>query len=204
VRAGIRSIAALLRRLRDARSGIALIEFAILVPVLICFYFGAIEVTQTVTAKRKVNLVAETVGDLTARNDTISLSTLNDIFGASSSIMNPVSTTNLTIRVSSVIVSPLGTTCVDWSRVSGSGLTALTPGTSYNKVPTALQTISITNLQYRDYVVVEATIPFQAATHRFINGSIQLSEGPTFLVPRKSDRVLADSSIQPSSPCAFN
>jgi Flp pilus assembly protein TadG len=199
----MRSIAALMRRLRGARSGIAMVEFAMLVPILIIFYFGAIEVTQSVTAKRKLNLVSETVGDLTARNDTISLSTLNDIFGASSTIMNPVDTTNLSIRVSSVIVSPTGTTCVDWSQVSGTGLAKLSPGSPYNNMPVDLVAISVTNLQYRDYIVVSTTIPFRAATHKFIPGTLQLSEGPTYLVPRKSDRVLADSSIQSSSPCSF-
>lgn len=201
--AAYRIAAIMLKRLRRDRSGIALVEFAMIVPVLIILYFGAIEVTQTVTARRKLNLVAETVADLTARNDTVGQSTLQDIFGAASTIMAPVDTSNLSIRVSSVIVSPLGTTCIDWSAVSGTGLSALKPGDPYDGLPADLKTISLTTLQYKDYIVVSTTFPFRPATHRFIPGSIQLSEGPTFLVPRKSDQVKADSTI-PSKPCTFS
>ena len=195
-----RSLWRLAGRLREARSGLAMVEFAVLVPVMLILYFGAIEITQTVTAKRKLNLVTATLADLTARTNTVSSSDLQQIFGASSSIMAPIDTTGMKMRLSSVIVSPLGVSCVDWSVTSDSALVPLTKGQAFKNLPVSLATVSTTS---RDYIVAETTFPFQPDTHHLIPGAIQLSEGPTFLVPRKSDRVVADSTIQSSSPCTF-
>lgn len=195
-----RSLRQLACRLREACSGIAMVEFAILAPVLLILYFGAIEVTQTVTAKRKLNLVAATLADLTARNEIVGLSDLQQIFGASSSIMTPVDTTGMKMRISSVIVSAAGISCVDWSVSSDPSFAPLAKGMPFKNLPSSLVAVSAVS---RDYIVAEATFPFAPATHRFIPGTIQLSEGPTFLVPRKSDRVTADSTIQSSSPCIF-
>lgn len=198
MRRTIRSAVALASRLRAACSGIAIVEFAVLAPVLLVLYFGAIEVTQTVTAKRRLNLVTATLADLTARNPSVSQTDLQQIFGAASSIMYPVPITGMQMRISSVIISKTGTSCVDWSVPSGNGLSALTPGSAYQNLPSSIATTSTTS---RDYIVAETTFPFEPATHKFIPGTIQLSEGPTFLVPRKSDRVIADKTIQQSSPC---
>ncbi len=114
--------------------------------------------------------------------------------------MAPVDTTGMEMRISSVIISPAGVSCVDWSVTSDSGLAPLTKGQPFQNLPASLASVSTVS---RDYIVAEVTFPFAPATHHFIPGTIQLSEGPTFLVPRKSDRVTADSTIQSSSPCTF-
>jgi hypothetical protein len=80
-------------------------------------------------------------------------------------------------------------------------MNSLQTGSEFQNLPSSITgTASTTS---RDYIIAEATFPFTPSTHKFIPGSIQLSEGPTFLIPRNSDRVVADSTIQSSSPCTF-
>ena len=190
-------IARALRTLRRARRGTALVEFAIAAPVMLILYFGTIEITQAVIAKRRLNLMVTTLADLSARAKIVGSVDLANIFGAAGAIMAPIDTTTMQMRISSLVVYPTGTGCIDWS--VGQNMTALTPGSTF---PVPATITSAPSLVPRDYIMAEATFPYSPITHYFITSTITLKEGPTYLVPRQSDRVLVDTTVQiPASPC---
>ena len=79
-------------------AGLAAVEFALIFPLMIAFYFGAIETSHMLTANRRVTSVAYSAADITAQAISVSNSDMSDIFAASSAILRPFSTTPLSIR----------------------------------------------------------------------------------------------------------
>src|SRR5688572_17391883 len=69
----------LLRRALNENSGIAAVEFALLVPILITLFFGAVEVTRFILVSQKVEKLAHTVADVTAQSKTLSTAQLDQL-----------------------------------------------------------------------------------------------------------------------------
>ena len=104
-----------LRRFLIDCAGLAAVEFALIFPLMIAFYFGAIETSHMLTANRRVTSVAYSAADITAQAISVSNSDMSDIFAASSAILRPFSTTPLSIRISSVVADSGGVNKVAWS-----------------------------------------------------------------------------------------
>lgn len=83
---GLRRLA--VRLMRD-RSGIAAIEFAFIVPLMLLLFFGVVEITSGISAYRKVTIMAHTLSDLTSQSASVQDSDLNNFFCASGAIMSP-------------------------------------------------------------------------------------------------------------------
>ena len=62
-------IAAFARDLIGRTEGVAAVEFAIIVPIMAALFIGAVEMSQAVTANRRVTQVGSSTGDLVARAD---------------------------------------------------------------------------------------------------------------------------------------
>lgn len=112
-------------RLRRDQSGIAAVEFALLAPVMVAFYLGTTEFCQGYMAQKRMGHVSAMVADLVAQEQSVTPTTLDDVFQISNLIMKPFPTSTLQQRVSSVTLNN-GIATVDWSR--GSGMTKLNPG----------------------------------------------------------------------------
>jgi Flp pilus assembly protein TadG len=130
------SIRALIARFRDNARGVAVVEFALVVPLLLLLYFGSIEASSLYTVDRRVTVISGAIGDLIARWDpgagagTIPQTTFDNYFTAANVIMTPYSTTGLEQVVSLIHITPTGVTKVLWSKASA-GATARTTGSSY-------------------------------------------------------------------------
>jgi Flp pilus assembly protein TadG len=140
---------------RQDQRGVAAVEFAIILPFMLTLYLGIVELSKGYMASQRMTLVARTLADLTAQQQqlqtggttNITDSIMSNIFGASSAIMAPYSTTNLKMTVSQVLLSNKsdGTCCqakTDWT-IANNGGTArpcqvLTPG---NAAPVSSTTI---------------------------------------------------------------
>jgi Flp pilus assembly protein TadG len=99
---------------RDKR-GVSAVEFAVILPFMAALYLGGTAVTQGIILKRKVVLVTHTVGDLIARDNTITNTEMTAIFDAAKAVFAPYANNILKIRVASVEVSAGGTATVKWS-----------------------------------------------------------------------------------------
>lgn len=106
---------AVLQRAARDRSGISAIEFALLLPVMITMYMGAVELSHALTVDRRISSVASAVADLTAQAEAVDAAQIQDIFTASSSIMTPYDDTPISIVVTSVEANEDNETTVDWS-----------------------------------------------------------------------------------------
>lgn len=108
-----------LTRLRRDQRGVSAVEFALLAPIMIAFYFGLTEFCQGYMAQKRLSHTASAVGDLVAQTDTLTRDQLDDIIAIGALIMKPFDGGSLTTRISSVTRDANGVAKVDWSRAHG-------------------------------------------------------------------------------------
>lgn len=102
---------------KASESGIAAVEFALIVPIMLMLYIGMAEGSTLIAMDRKVQTVSGAVGDLVARsNGTISASTLDNYVKIAGGIMTPYPSDDLVQVITQVHVDGTGNATVDWSR----------------------------------------------------------------------------------------
>lgn len=181
--AALRSSLAALARLLRADKGVAAVEFALILPVMLLVYLGTLEASTLITMDRKVQSVAGAVGDLVARADeTISASQLQDYFRAASGIMTPYSPTDVLQVVTAVDVAADGTTTVVWTRQYLNGVySATTPHTVGDEYPLPAEMVAIS--LDRMVIAAEASYSYTPLLGIIINQPIDLYRS-SFFVPR--------------------
>jgi Flp pilus assembly protein TadG len=107
-------LASFLEAFRRDRRGVSAIEFGFIAPVILTIYMGLAELSEGLTAQRRVSHVSSALGDLVAQSDVVTVASLTDILSGSATMLTPYSTTGLKMRVTSVTVVN-GTPTVQWS-----------------------------------------------------------------------------------------
>jgi hypothetical protein len=106
-----------LRCLSLAEEGAAVVEFALILPIMLLIYIGSVEGSSLIAMDRRVQSVTGTLGDLVARADSsITRGTLEDYFRAAGAIMTPFPATELQQVLTHVQVAADGSTSVLWSQ----------------------------------------------------------------------------------------
>lgn len=118
----------ILRRLAGDRRGVSAVEFALLAPIMIAFYFGLAEFCQGFMAQKRMGHASAMVADLVSQTDIITPAQLDDVFEIGGLIMKPFSATPLKLRVSQLARDNNGVVKVVWSR--GKGWTARVTGST--------------------------------------------------------------------------
>jgi Flp pilus assembly protein TadG len=103
------------RKLWKDSSGVSSVEFALIAPIMILLFLGMVEISDGLTAKRKVTASTSTVADLIGRAKTITDADVLNVYEAASAILEPYNTTNVEIRITSVNIQLDGTPIVGWS-----------------------------------------------------------------------------------------
>ena len=122
------------RRFATDRDGVAAIEFAMIVPIMLMMFFGTVELSSGVAVDRKVNLMARTLSDLTSQNQSVTTVQLNNFFNASNAILTPYSPTPTQSTITELYVDPTTLKArVQWSKGSAPRSVSSTVG-----IPTSL------------------------------------------------------------------
>lgn len=178
------------RFLRDPR-GVAAVEFALILPLLVVLYFGTVEAASLYSVDRRVATVASTMADLVSREQKcITTDKLNSYFNAATGIMQPFSTSSLKQVVSFLQISSAGTVTIKWSRHYGTGATARNTGTT-----TAIGTATNINTLARTkgwLVAAEIQYPYQPLFGIVIK-TINLGHTEYFL-PRYEEEITTSAS----------
>jgi len=169
----------LLKRLGRDRRGVSAVEFALIAPAMIAFYFGLAEITQALLAERRAGHAASAIGDLVAQSSTVSNADLTDIFQVATTIMQPYPTNTLKLRVTSVKANAAGATTVAWS--SGSGMAAHAAGASLS-VPSGVIAAN------QSVILSEVTYSYDSPVNFFMPEAVTFNR-KFYLRPRKSDEV---------------
>ena len=152
------------RRFARDRRGVSAVEFALLAPIMVGLYLGCVEVSDAVSADRKVSWTAAAVANLTAQVATISTSDMTNILDASTAIISPYSASKLKITVSCLNIDANKNVTVKWSATRNGGVGGTVT------VPSALQ---VANSQLIYSQVSYAYTPTVGYT---ITGTLKLSD----------------------------
>ena len=90
------------RRFRKDGSGIAAVEFAFIVPIMLCMFIGVVEMSQAITVDRRVSHIASSTADLIARQRNVTTTILNDYMSIVDNLMAPYADANLKLTVARV------------------------------------------------------------------------------------------------------
>lgn len=129
----------------EDRRGVAAIEFAMILPIMLVLFFGTVEFSSGVAVDRKVTLTARTLSDLTSQSISVADTDLTNFFTASCAIMwpyagNPCTSGNNVTKatISELYIDPNTLQArVQWSKAY-QGATARAVGSVVSTVPTAL------------------------------------------------------------------
>jgi Flp pilus assembly protein TadG len=101
------------------RRGLAAIEFAMILPIMLMMFFGVVELSSGVAVDRKVTLMARTLSDLTSQSTSVSDSDLTNFFNASGAIMTPYDSAPVKATITQLYVDPTTHKArVQWSKGS--------------------------------------------------------------------------------------
>jgi Flp pilus assembly protein TadG len=173
-----------LRRFRSDRGGVAAVEFSLLLPVMLAIYLGGVEVGDGFAIDTRVTLVARSVTDLATQYVTIDNQDMSTILGASTQIVAPYASANITVTVSEVTTDSSGNGTVTWSdslngsaRAVGSKIT----------LPTSLKTPNIS------LIFGEVSYAYTPALGYVITGTITMSDS-FYMMPRLTNSVTRSNS----------
>ena len=102
---------------RDRR-GVSAVEFALIAPVLILFYFGMAELTEAMMALRRLSHLTASIGDVVARDTRFTDARRNDVISAGKIMMSPFPTSTLRLCIVSIASNAQGQDRVVWSEKS--------------------------------------------------------------------------------------
>ena len=165
--------------LRDDEHGVSAVEFALLLPLMVTLYLGSVEISQAISADRKVTLTSRTVADLISQVSSINNAGMTDVLNASSSVMAPFTTTTLKVTVSCVTVDANGKATVTWSDTLNG--TARSVGSTVT-LPTAL------NIANSSLIWSEVSFVYTPAIGYIITGPLTLKD-QLYMAPRLSSTV---------------
>lgn len=167
------------RKLGPDRRGVSAVEFAMLAPVMIFFYFGLAEFCQGYMAQKRASHSAAMVADLIAQQEQITPGEIDDIFEVGELIMAPFTADGMSLRVSSARRIDNSTVRIDWSR--GSGMTARTTGSTI-AVPAGLIAIG------ESVIMSESLYDYDSPVDYMMPGITTFSH-TFYLRPRTVERV---------------
>lgn len=163
---------------RDRR-GVSAVEFALVAPLLITLYLGCVEISDGVSADRKVSLTAAALANLSAQVTTISSGDMTNILDASSAIIAPYSVNNLAIVISCLSIDASKNAKVKWSATRNG--TARSVGSTYTFDASAMA-LDVANSQL---LLAEVTYAYTPIVGYTITGTLNLTDH-MFMSPRIS------------------
>ncbi len=90
---------------RDAR-GVAAVEFAYVVPVILLMLVGTVEASRAVSMDRRLGLVTTMIADLVAREEKMTAADVNAVYNIVNQTMSPFDASTLKVAIIPVKASP--------------------------------------------------------------------------------------------------
>lgn len=115
VRGSLDRLKTLIRRFVGDREGVGAIEFAILFPIMVMLYVGAVEITVGLSASKRAARAAGTIADVVTQQKSVTKSWLDDMPAVANAIFVPYATTGMTIKITGITIDAGGNATVLWS-----------------------------------------------------------------------------------------
>jgi len=175
------------RRFFSSTRGVAAIEFAAVMPVLLLLFLGSFDAGNAITVYMKVRAATYSLAAITNQygtgNAAISPAMMTAITGATSAILAPYPSAPTGVVISQIKATSSTAAVVSWSAASGSG-TALAQGSSFT-LPSSFAANTCGGT-YPCYVVyAQVTYSYSPTFGAFLTGPIALSDS-LYTTPRIS------------------
>jgi Flp pilus assembly protein TadG len=165
--------------LANDERGVSAVEFAMLLPLMLTLYLGAVEVSQGIGADRKVTITARTVADLVSQVTSVNNLDMTNSLNAAATVMAPFSAGNLKVVVSSVAIDAQGKATIAWSDTLNG--TARAKGSTVT-LPAAL------NIPNSSLIWSEVQYAYKPVIGYVVSGTLNLKDH-IYMRPRMSDTV---------------
>lgn len=156
-------------------------EFALILPIAITLYLGAVQLQDGIACNRKVTITARSTADLIAQSvtGTTTASEIDSNLAAATAVMTPYPQSRTTIRVTEVSTDALLRTTVQWSRS--------TAATAYPKgqivtIPTGMR------IPGTYFLYAEVTYAYKPAVVYSFIGPLTLRDS-IYMLPRNASRI---------------
>jgi Flp pilus assembly protein TadG len=166
------------RRFAADRKGLAAIEFALIAPVMVLMFYGAVELSSAVDCNARVSRVSSTVADLVAQETTVASADTTNMFNAADAILYPYAPSNAKIIVTSLVADATGKVTVDWSDAQNTGKRTTPPA----NIPAGILPAN------SSVIYAEVIYTFTPAASYFIT-TVNLTSS-FYVKPRRSVKVL--------------
>jgi Flp pilus assembly protein TadG len=183
----------LVRRFAVSRRGVAAVEFAMVLPVLAVLFLGSFDAGRALTIYMKVRAATYSLAAITNQYQTMALTDMQSVTGATSVIMSPYPSSSAAVTVSQITVASASSATVAWS-YSLNG-TALAQNATVT-LPTNLYTCGT----YPCYLIYgQVSYPYTPMFGYFTSGTLTLSDS-LYVTPRSSACVIYTPAT--STACA--
>jgi Flp pilus assembly protein TadG len=148
------------------RRGVAAIEFALVVPLLLCMYFVTMEVSQAIETNKKVSRTSGMIADLVTQQQTTTHDELDAIMKIGQALLVPYYRSKPTIYVTAIEITDETTPKVKvfWSRKVVNDVYSAGPAKgTIMTVPAALNTRGSFLVRVDSYLDYKPVITYAAA-----------------------------------------
>jgi Flp pilus assembly protein TadG len=174
------------RRFMASQRGVAAIEFAMIMPVLLILFLSSFDVGNAIILYLKVRTAAYELAAITNQYGTgstaqISTSTMSSITSATSAVLAPFSSSAAVVTISQIKATSASAATVSWSySVNGTALSG-----SYTGLPSNMAKNSCNSTYPCYFILSSVQYPYTPLFGHYMTGSLTLSD--TLLVtPRVS------------------
>lgn len=201
-----RRIRRVLARFGRSQSGVAAVEFALMIPAMMSVWVGMVVATDALTADKKVTLLARTLADMTTQMVAVSQSDMDSIFNATESVIWPHPSDHLGMRVTSIDIDGNGVPFVNWSVVPSNGalrgsFSPLARCTKYATLPKDLKTPRTSIIMSEVSMIYKASAATQIVDEMFKSSGGTMPLGDSlYMRPRQSAKV--EYNPPPAGVCA--
>ena len=184
-----------------SQRGVAAIEFAMIMPVLLILFLSSFDVGNAIIAYLKVRTATYELAAITNQYGTgstaqISASTMSAITAATSQVMAPYSSSSTTVTISQIRAGSASSATVSWS-YSPNG-TGLTQGATYSGLPANMAKNSCNNKYPCYFILSSVSYTYTPLFGHYMTGPLTLSD--TLLVTPRVSTCVQYNNV-PASTC---
>jgi len=185
---------------RKEQGGVAAVEFALILPVMITLFFGMVETTLALICRADVSQMASTTADLISQVDTASTADISNVYAAAGVILYPYysggTTGKPTTRITRIVYDgtsplPASTGTVQWTCTQTGTGTLAPPARSKNDTVTLPKPLITTATG--SVIMAEVAYNYASPTTQTIVGSINMSNN-FYTKPRRVSQIPAPPS----------
>ncbi|MBS0384163.1 MAG: pilus assembly protein [Proteobacteria bacterium] len=156
-----------LRRFGRERKGLAAIEFAFLLPVMVFVLLASVDLINALGTYRRAENVAASLADVISRDTSVSNAEITGLWSAVAMLMYPDTDTVMSERVSSVMINSATSATVVWSEAHN-GATQLSVGSTVALPPQMM-------IAGSSLIMAETTYHYTSPMHFLFPSSVNFS-----------------------------